>query len=154
MTQRIIVREPSLSIHHLIHAKVWIHCRAFRFKYTREGEARSGNIGKMTRRYTLLGPCPSRGALVSRVGSLSHDMHSACSAYFVFVSSTVHLGLIVIFSHHGNLLATMVTDISLFPLFFNNSYSNLMPKKARKYTQLARCCTFFFVAMATFGFPW
>ncbi len=34
-------------------------------------------------------------------------MHSDVSAYFVFVSSTGHLGLIDIFGHHGNVLATM-----------------------------------------------
>ncbi len=91
--------------------------------------------------YFLLGPCPSRGALVSRVGSLSHVMLSDGSAYFLF--STDHLGIIDIFGHHGNILATMVTDISLSPLFFNNSYSNPMPKKAKENTRLALCCTFF-----------
>ena len=50
-------------------------------------------------------------------------MHSDGGAYFVFttVSSSDHVGLIDIFGHHGNVLATMVTDISLFSIFFNNS---------------------------------
>ncbi len=57
--------------------------------------------------HLILGPCPSRGALVIRVGSLSYVMQSDGSAYFVFVSSTDHLGLLDIFGHYGNVLATM-----------------------------------------------
>ena len=111
------------------------------------------NYKYLTSYIYILGPCPSRGALVSTVGSLSDVMHSDVSTslecYLLNWPSNTHFG------HHGNIFRfhsnrylTLPTPRQQFILKFN-------AKECKENAQLATCYAYFgcygniFVSMVT-----